>query len=203
LELILVRHGETHENHRHRIQGLLDTELSDLGRRQARAVAYALRNEPIQAIYSSPLKRALNTAREVDRLHGVGVQILKGLQEMDLGRLDGLRWQEVGENYPDFWRRWLADAASAQIPGGESLTRVQTRVWAAVEQVLAQGHQGPVVLVSHFFALLALIFKVLDLPLSEFRRMELGVGSISLLRLEEDRQILYRVNDTCHLEGIA
>ena len=203
MKLILVRHAETLQNRRRRIQGFLDVELSERGRKQAEAVAQTLKNEPVQAIYSSPLKRALSTARRIGRLHRVKIQVLDELKEMNLGSLDGLSWDEVSQRYPHFWENWLADATSVQIPDGESLLQVQTRAWAAVENILAQGYRDSVVLVSHFFPLVSLISKILDLPLSQFRKIGLGVGSISVLEFEGSRTVLRRLNDTCHLEGIA
>jgi len=203
LKLILVRHSETLQNRRHRIQGFLDLELSDLGRKQADAIAEALKDELVEAVYSSPLKRALSTARRIGRLHRVKIQVLDELKEMNLGSLDGLSWDEVSQRYPHFWENWLADATSVQIPDGESLLQVQTRTWAALQRIRAQGHQNSVVLVSHFFPLVSLISRVLDLPLSQFRKIGLEVGSISVLEFEGSRALLRRLNDTCHLEGIT
>ena len=101
--------------------------------------------------------------------------------------------------HPEFILKWTTDAASARLPGGESLPELQERVWDVVQRILADNHSGSVVIVSHFFALLSIICKVLGLGLSEFRRFGISVASISMLEFNAGKVRLHSFNDTCHL----
>ncbi len=200
MKLILVRHGETEWNHLHRMQGLTDLPLTETGRAQAEAIATALKNEAVEVIYSSPLKRALETARIINRFHQVEIIPVEELKELNVGQLEGLYAEEMKARYSDFFQAWTTDPASTRMPGGESLPEVQERVWSAVTQIRQQNHLHPVILVSHFFSLIALFCKLLDLRLSDFRKLYLGVGSISRVEFNEDKAKLLSFNDTCHLE---
>ena len=96
VKIILVRHGETEWNKIHRIQGgASDVPLNEVGKQQASNVAGRLKNEKIQAVYSSPLQRALYTAREIARYHCLEVNLAPALKEIDAGSLEGLPSAEL------------------------------------------------------------------------------------------------------------
>lgn len=199
MRLILVRHGETDWNIGERVQGLSDVELNARGRQQAECIALALRPMSIVAVYSSPLKRALDTGWLVASSCGTGCEVDRDLIELDEGELDGLTYAEMRSRYADFMVEWRRDAASARLPGGECLQELQDRVWACVARIVASHPSGDVVIVSHFFALLATICKAMNLDLSLFRRLRLDVGSLSILSFAGGRWVLELLNDTCHL----
>jgi len=200
MRLILVRHGETDWNREYRVQGHSDIPLNEAGRAQAEAIARALKDKSVEVIYTSPQQRALGTAQAINRFHQVDLIALDGLKELDVGDLDGLHSPDMKTKYPDFFQIWTTDATSTRPPGGESLPELQDRVWGSVQSILEENHPDSVIIVSHFFALLTLLCKVLDLSLSEFRRLSISVGSISILELTEDKVKLVSFNDTCHLE---
>lgn len=202
MRLILVRHGETEYNHEYRVQGQSDIPLNESGKRQAGLLAQALQHEAVEAIYTSPLQRAAETAEAIDRFHRVPIRKLDGLKELDAGEVDGLYYPDIASKYPEFHRIWVDVADQARLPGGESLPELQARVWDSIQSIVDADHSSTVVVVSHFFALLCLLCKVLDLSLSEFRRMSMTVGSISILDLPESpggKIKLVAFNDTCHL----
>ena len=116
MKLILVRHGETAWNRDGVVQGRKDIELSELGRQQAELVALALKDEPIEGIYSSPLKRALETARAVARYHQAPPEVDACLMELDAGELDGLTYQEMRSGYSEFLKEWARDAGPVKLP---------------------------------------------------------------------------------------
>jgi broad specificity phosphatase PhoE len=106
-KLILVRHGETERNSGARLQGgKSDLSLNDRGRRQVRYLGLALKDEKLEAVYSSPLKRALDTAQAISAHHLLKVQTDPALAEIDMGFIDGLDLAQVKESQPDFWKRW-------------------------------------------------------------------------------------------------
>jgi len=202
MRLILVRHGETDSNKAGLALGRADVELNEHGRWQAQRLAASLKDEPIAAIYSSPLKRALATAEPIASSHGLAVQVDEGLMEMDIGEMEGLTFQQVGERYPQFLRLWLGgQAAYEPMPGGERLLDVQERAWQAIERIGQRQEQGTVAVVTHNFVILTLLCRVLGLELADFRRLRHSVAAKSVLEMGRDRTIVMSFNDTCHLEA--
>jgi len=202
MRLILVRHGETDTNKARLALGRADVELNEHGRWQAQRLALSLKREPIAAIYSSPLKRTLATAEPIASSHGLEVQVDDGLIEMDIGEMEGLTFQQVGERYPHFLQAWLGDqVAHEAMPGGERLLDVQERAWQAIERIRERQEHGTVAAVTHNFVILTLFCRVLGLELADFRRLRHGVAAKSVLEMGRDRIIVVGFNDTCHLEA--
>ncbi len=209
MRLILVRHGETDWNRLRRIQGISDLELNETGRRQAEALAQALKNQRVEAIYTSPLKRARDTAHAIGRHHPVEIVTLFGLRELDAGEVDGLTYQEMATQYGDFLDKWIRDCTSIRPPGGCTLPELQDQVWAAIEEIIERqrpketrgkaARKGVVIAVTHFFPILSIVCKALGLDLSECRRMRLDLASMCTLDLNPSRTVLVSLNDTCHL----
>ncbi|MFO8101086.1 MAG: histidine phosphatase family protein [Dehalococcoidia bacterium] len=200
MRLILVRHGQTDWNTEYRAQGQSDVPLNDAGEAQAEAVARALRENPVSAIFSSPLSRAYRTAQAIRRFHEVDITADERLQELDLGDFDGRYYPSLETDAAEFFRLWNTDPPSARWPGGETLPELQRRVWEAVRDIISCNYPGSVVLTSHFFSLLTLLCRILELSLFEFRRLNLSVGSISLVELTGEKGKLLSLNDTCHLD---
>lgn len=200
MRLILVRHGQTDWNRDYRVQGQADPPLNETGRAQAETIAGALKGEPIEAIYSSPLLRAIDTARTINRFHGVPLIEHPALKELDTGEADGIYFPHLAERYPDFFRQWKADAASVRWPGGESMEELQARAWKVIEGITTGPPRGCIVITSHLFVLLGILCKALDLRLSNYRRLNLSIGAISEIEAADGRWRLLRFNETCHLE---
>jgi probable phosphoglycerate mutase len=201
MRLILARHGETDSNKAGLALGRADIELNEHGRWQAQRLALSLKDEPIDAIYSSPLKRALATAEPIASDHGLEVQVDDGLVEMDIGQMEGLTFQELRERHPQFLQLWLGgQAAYEPMPGGERLLDVQERAWQAIERIGECQEQGTVVAVTHNFVILTLLCRALGLELADFRRLRHSVAAKSVLEMGRDRIIVVSFNDGCHLE---
>ena len=202
MRLILVRHGETDSNKASLALGRDDVELNETGRWQAQRVAEALEGEPIVAVYSSPLRRALDTARAIAERHRLTVRVDEGLIEMDIGEMEGLTFQQVRERYPQFLQLWLGGRAAYEpMPGGERLLDVQERAWQALERICAASSQETVAVVTHNFVLLTILCRVLGLELADFRRLRYNVAAVSVLQVQNGRMTVLGLNDTCHLEA--
>lgn len=196
----MVRHGETDRNSEGKLQGgMSDLPLNENGLDQGRRVGLALQREKLDAIYSSPLRRALATAQAICAHHNLKVQPVQALIELNMGLIDGLDLAEVTAGHPDFWRRWSEGDYSAALPGGESVLEVQQRAWGAVEHIRRRHRDGSVALVGHGIALQTVIAAALGEPLSGFRRFRLATGSISILHMADHRVSLVKLNDTVHL----
>ena len=199
MRLILVRHGETEHNRGGITLGRFDAPLNERGLAQARAVATSFRRAP-EAIYASPLKRALDTARMIGAEAGVAVAIDDGLIEMDVGEMEHLSGAELRERYPEFLRGWLSgDAADARMPGGETLAEVQVRAWDAIGRMRADHGEGEVVAVTHNFVILTLVCRALGLPLGEFRRLRQALAAKTVLDMRDGAATLLQLNDDAHL----
>ncbi len=202
MRLILARHGETDSNRDRLALGREDVPLNERGRLQARALARALANQPVDAIYSSPLRRALDTARALAEALGLPVQTDDGLIEMDVGEMEGITFQEMRERYGDLLRRWFSeDAGDVSMPGGERLRDVQDRAWAALERLRRRHPEGTVLAVTHNFVILTLLCRALGLSLADFRRFRHELAAFTTLDVRDDRIVLTRLNDTCHLQA--
>ena len=143
--LLLARHGETDWNREFRIQGSSDTELNEVGRAQARALADELADEPIDAVYASDLSRARETAEIVVAERGLEVRLDPALRERSFGSWEGLTRTEIAERFPDLEHH-----------DGETDDEVRTRVLAAVDRIVAAHPREDVLVVSHGGALNAL-----------------------------------------------
>jgi len=206
LKLILVRHGETYWNDERRVQGGdSDIELNDTGLEQARKLAAFLENEPIAAILSSPLQRAIATAEVIASHHQLPVEVDQGLRELKVGELEGMSVSNLGTTFSQFLMQWWQDGGAMQLPNGESLVELQQRAWKAVERLLERHKTNPahnegttVVVVSHYFVTLAIILKALNLPLDYFTKFKVDLGGVSILEIQDYGPRLVTFNDTSY-----
>lgn len=201
MRLILVRHGETEHNRGQLTLGRFDAPLNERGRAEAAALAASFRSPP-DAIYASPLSRAMETAELIGVQTGVPVISEPDLVEMDVGEMEHLTGAELRERYPDFLRLWLsAEAGDARMPGGETLREVQERAWRAVERARQACPDGVVVAVTHNFVILTLVCRAIGLPLGQFRRIRHGLAARTVLDMGEDGGTLLELNDRSHIRA--
>lgn len=182
--LILLRHGQTHYNATMRMQGQLDTELSELGQTQAQAAAEVmLRRKPYRLI-SSDLQRAQRTAEIIGELTALEVQLDARLRETNLGQWQGMTHQEVDQRWPDARMNWRAKPRWAP-PGGETRLDVAGRTRQVVDELVeddANWAAHPVVLVAHGGAIAALTAALLEVPVENFPMFN-GLGNTAWAQL--------------------
>ena len=203
MDLILARHGETDYNREGRLMnGSAGPPLNATGRAQASALASALEAELPFHLYTSPARRARETAGVISKTLGVPFTVVAGLAETDVGALEGLTDREMCQQYPEFVREWERDAATARSPGGETIQELQNRAWRAVQQ-LSNAHAGEtVVAVSHCFTISTVVAKVLEMPLRHFRRVRLDLGAMVRIELSPDHSEIISTNETWHLRPL-
>jgi len=151
--ILLARHGETDWNREGRYQGWADPSLNELGRQQARALSAQLRDEAVDAVYSSDLRRARETALIVAEPHGVPVVADPGLREVDVGSWSGLTRAQIEERFP-----------GAAHHNGETREQHLARVVEAVARIARLHPRGRIVIVSHGGSLRALRRHAVDEP---------------------------------------
>ena len=145
--LVLVRHGETDWNRDNRFQGHADPPLNDTGRAQARALAAELRNEPIAALYTSPLVRAAETAAILGEPLGLEPLTDPSLKEVDVGSWSGLTRTDIERRFPDGFARWLAHGHGWD--DGETYAELGERVVAGLLTIGARHADASVLAVTH------------------------------------------------------
>ncbi|WP_295627405.1 histidine phosphatase family protein [uncultured Corynebacterium sp.] len=169
--LLLLRHGQTTYNATRRMQGQLDTELSEAGVAQAEAAAAHLgrRERDIRRIVSSDLRRAAETADAAGRVLGLGVERDERLRETNLGQWQGRTHGEIDAEYPGQRATWRHDATWAP-PGGETRVEVAERMRAVVDELLDDDDWpgSTMLLVAHGGAIAALTASLLDVPVSHY-----------------------------------
>ncbi len=202
-EILLIRHGETEWNREEIFRGRADVPLSERGREQARLLAEALRNQPIRAVYSSPLARARDTAASVAQALGLEVTIDERMIDMSFGDWEGRPRAEVEREQPGLYQTWLAEPARFLAPGGESLPDVVARAWPALQEIAADKPDDCVAVVSHRVVCKQLLCAALGVGEAGFWRVRVDTASVSILTADNDRWVLARMNDTHHLAGLG
>ena len=205
IRILLTRHGETDWNRTHRFQGRQGLPLNEKGREQAGSLAMALKNEPLAAIYSSPLKRALETARIIGAYHpSVPAYEDKGLVEMDLGKFDGMEAKKWAREYPDFLEAWQKDPSNVRMPGGETLQEVQDRAMDAIKRITQSYPTDTTILVSsHNFVNLVILCRAKKIPLARFREIPQGTAALNILYKKREGLWAEVVNDQTHIQSEA
>ena len=153
LHLYLVRHCESLGNHENIFQGQLDLDISATGEKQLALLALRFRNIPIDAVYSSPLKRAYKTAEAVDLYHSLPIIKLPELMEVDVGALSGMKLDKAFSDYPVFAEKWQNSPQNCIFPEGETTAEVYDRAKKALARVKADCMGKTAVITSHGFLL--------------------------------------------------
>ena len=197
---ILLRHGDTELSPEHRFSGLRDLPLSADGARQARAAACHLATgTPIDAVVSSPLRRAAATAAIAAGELGLNATVDDDLRETDFGAWEGLTLAEIQQRWPEVAAAWRRDPEQAP-PGGESFTDAAHRVNRACDRLLREHGGKTVLVVSHITPIKILLCRALGVPLDTLYRLYLGSACINEIRWHgRGFATVHCVNDTSHL----
>lgn len=199
--ILLIRHGETEWNRLRRFQGHSDLPLNAKGNSQAQALAQALKNETINAIYSSPLKRAVETATHIGTFHPATPLIKEsGLKEMNLGDFEGIEAQQWATRHQKFRKAWQENPAELAMPGGESLREVQLRASDAFKRI-SESHEtdSTLLICSHTFVIASLLCFVSKTPLHQFREFRQDTAALNIFYKSGTDYQIKSVNDCRHL----
>jgi len=198
--LILVRHGQSVWNDEGRYQGQQDIPLSPLGRLQARRLRQRLAGEQIDAVYSSDLIRAVETAETIVQGRGLTVEKCPELREAYFGDWEGLTFEEVAAKDGEKLSRLMAEPHLVAPADGESLPELQRRVCSWLDETFLR-HQGAFLVVSHYGPLKSLLCHFLGLDLGSYFRIRVDNGSVSVVDLYPEGPVVSLLNDTHHLRG--
>jgi broad specificity phosphatase PhoE len=201
MNIILARHGETEWNVGEIFRGRADIELNETGIKQAELLAEYLSDFKIDAIYSSPLKRASKTAEIIASHHKLKVEIAPELIDFNYGEWQGLSHRQVKDKYGELCAGWLDHPEKVKIPSGESLNHARQRAMRLVNRVTA-SYKGTAVMVSHRVVHKVIICALLGLTNSHFWNIRLDTCGITTFACESGRFILNEHNNTCFLRPL-
>jgi broad specificity phosphatase PhoE len=197
---MFIRPGETDWNRNGRWQGWVASPLSELGRRQAEALAKYIRHVELGVLYTSTLRRALQT---VELLRpGLNCPVVEDyrLNERGVGLWQGLTIAEMQAWYPEDYARLMADKEHFRIPEGESRADVRQRIVAAFNDYMVEDRGEMIGVLSHTVAIKLLLESLI--PGVDAEQIGIGNMSVTTIRRADDGWQLMVANDTAHLEGI-
>jgi len=203
--LYLLRHAATANNLARppRLQGRrLDAELSDEGRAQAERAAAWLAERPIAAVYSSPLRRAVETAASIARRRNLAVQRVDAITEVDVGDWEGRAWDEIARSDPDAYQRFLAAPERHGYRGGENLSQVDQRAVPALQRLLEENLGRWIVVVGHNVVNRVFLARLIQLPLAAARLLVQDNCGVNLIRHRGGETQLRTLNSIGHLESV-
>ncbi|HSG69782.1 MAG TPA: histidine phosphatase family protein [Planctomycetaceae bacterium] len=203
--LFLIRHGATDANEQrpYILQGdSIDLSLSAEGVRQARAVGEFLASLPLSAIYSSNLKRAMETAREIARHHRLELETHPELREANVGQWEGLDWATIAARFPEQHAKFVEDPAMNPYFGGESYGDVHRRASAKVIE-LAQRHPGETIaVVAHNVVNRAILAPILGIDLKLAKDIQQVNTGVNLIKISAEKSKVVMLNALFHLEDV-
>jgi len=194
-KLILIRHGSTQWNLKKRYCGFTDLGLNADGKKQTRKLYKRLKGNPVDKIYSSDRRRAIETAKIIFR--SSKFEKMPDLREMHFGVFEGLTYDEIMKRHPVIYKRWLDDPYSITIPKGEGLSEVKKRVVSAFKKIIALNINKTVAVVCHGGAISVFLNHILGSK--NFWKHIPKSASISIVEYKKGKPKIKLFNDTMHL----
>lgn len=197
----LIRHGETLWNRQGRYQGATDIELSDEGKEQAELLAKRFQYLPLDAIYVSPLKRAMATAEPVGRATGIIPIVDEHFKEINFGEWEGNSIPELTEKYGESYTKFFENPFIHPFPGEGSFDKVTERSVAGFEALLEKHKGQNVAIVSHGGLLRVMLVGIMGMDIEFYRKTWMTNTSITTVDvMENGKRLLMTLNDKAHLE---
>jgi broad specificity phosphatase PhoE len=201
--LYLLRHGATEANERvpYILQGhAIDLPLSPVGQTQARTLAGFLKHFPIRGVFSSSMLRARQTAEAIAGELGVAVEVVRDLQECDVGAWEGLDWGTISQRFPNEHASFVANSAEVPYLGGESYGDVLRRARPVVGRLLDENAGRSIAVVAHNVVNRTILADLLGVDLRLAPKISQGNGCINLIRRRAGRTELVTLNALFHME---
>lgn len=203
MELIIIRHGETAWNRDRVFRGNRDIRLSQEGIAQADATAAVLKDKVFDAVYSSPLKRAVVTARRICKPHEIAVREAEGFSDISYGTWEGLSEETVADQYRSLYAKWQANPGKVKFPHGEHMKRAWKRVNSALREVIWTHGTGTVVIVSHRMPIKMMTAYLLGHKRDAIGQFRHDPCAISTFRVVHRDYEAVKLNDSSHLSGLG
>jgi len=184
-----------------RFQGRFDAPVSPAGEKQLDLLSLRFRNEKIDAIYASPLKRAYQTAEAVNRFHNLPIHTMDGLLELDVGDMENLKLSEIGEKFPVVAKNWDQSPDLCEFPHGETMRRAYSRVNDALDRIISENQGKTVFVATHGGVIRNIYARVCSGCVEGIRQSAVfGNTGVSILEADESGGLSWKlINDQSHL----
>jgi probable phosphoglycerate mutase len=200
LKIYFLRHGETTHSKTGGYCGELDPELTPIGLQMAQAFAQEYSKIPWQAVYCSPMKRTIATAKPLCDAIGMTMELRDGLKEIKYGQWEDLTVEQVQGKYLQDHLNWLTEPAWNPPTGGETAVQVASRASLVISEIQEKYKDGNILVVSHKATIRILLCSLLSIDLGRFRdRIEMQVASVSVVKFDRYGPLLQRLGDRSHL----
>ena len=188
-QLYFIRHGEVEERY-HKVFGgcRIDMALSDLGHRQAAALAEWFGDDPLDAVYASPMLRVNQTMSPLLEKRGIKPTIMEDLREVDFGAWTGFRWDEVKEKFGVSAFDWLEILEKGQISSGENAADLLGRVQPCLDQILQDNPHRSVAVFCHGGIIRVMLALLLELPLTRMAHFSVEYGSVTVVEIQPEKK---------------
>ncbi len=200
LKIYFLRHGETEFSQTGNYCGDLDAELTPEGLEMAKAFADVYKTISWEAVYVSPMKRAIATAQPLCDAVGVEMQICPGLKEIAYGEWEGQTLDYVKQNFGEDYQRWRAEPAWNPPTGGETSVQIASRASSVITEIHEKYRTGNVLVVSHKATIRIMLCSMLGIDLGRYRdRINVLTTSITIIKLSEHGPMLEVLGDRYHI----
>jgi alpha-ribazole phosphatase len=202
VKLFLIRHGQTDGNVEGRYQGSLDTSLTATGLKQATMAKKYLSKVRFYSIYSSPLKRAVQTAEIIAKGSKLEIKKRKDLKEINFGKWEGMKFEEINSQYKADYQAWLSDPYKNPPTEGESFGALIKRAEREVNNIISENPDGSdVAIITHGGVILALIVNWLQIPSQCWRSLIQRQGAINIVVIDKNGfPYISSINYTGHIK---
>ena len=202
-KIYLIRHGQTEWNKGQIFRGRIDISLNERGGKEAAAILEVMKDNNISAIYTSPLKRSMETARPMAEFFNLEIVPVDGLTDINYGDWQGLTMDDVRKRYKAQYNQWIKTPNLVKFPNGETLDEVQGRSFCAFKEIVKENPGKTIVVLPHRVINKVLLCALLGLDNSHFWDIRQDTGCINLIEYSDDRFVISFINDTCHLKVLA
>ena len=198
LKVYFLRHGETSYSTIGAYCGDLDAELTPEGAQMARAFADTHRSTPWTAVYASPMKRTIATAKPLCDALGLEMQLRDGLKEIRYGKWEDKSVDDVKQHYWDDYIHWLAEPAWNPPTGGETSVEIASRASLVIAEIQGKYTTGNVLVVSHKATIRIILCDLLGIDLGRYRdRIEMLAGAVTIVKFDLHGPLLQVLGDRC------
>lgn len=202
-KVVLLRHGQTAANVEGVFRGRLDLELDETGLQQANALADAVAQRGATSLYTSPMKRAAQTAEPIGAKLRAKAVVAEAFIDVDFGDWEAKHHTKVAEEYPELYALWAVRPGEVTFPGGESLDGVRLRAAAGLDEMVRKHEGATVAIVSHRVICRLLLCHILGLSSNSFWNIMQDTACLNVFHTSARGWVLDLLNDTCHLRHLG
>jgi len=195
----LIRHGETANAGKVRFNGHHDVALSEHGKDQLRLLSEALKNCPIQAVYSSDLKRTMESAKIIAEPHSLELKTFPELRELSFGKWEGLSIDEVEKNYPGQYMKLFENIDAERPPEGESFVELQKRAVPKFLEIVQKHPSQSVVIVAHGGVNRTILSHLLEMPIKKMFRFNQEYAAVNIIQFYGEEPVIELLGADHHL----